>query len=397
MESGRRKLNRNCPGSKEQLTRSRCFVCCLPLVPCTLRAEALDEGEALLLLWMVVLVLWAAYWLYTWWHRARLRRQVQRLSQSWEAGRNLVQQQKWPEAVAALDRALTLVKREPTLEADLHFYKGYALEQMQQPEQAIIAYAACRASDAGRLASKYRPLATFRQGYLLAQLERWEEAERALKESIKEARRSHLPGLHLSTLRILLGVYQATHRYAQAVECAEEALRLAHSLRDEPTEAFILDIAGDIHLALGQTEDALRNYEQSLDLFRKLGHARAGLVVKQDIGKFYQISGDWDKASDWLHTCLLEEERAQNLASQARICYDIACLHISKGELDEAAGLLQRSMALFRQVRDKAGADQVGRTLMGLAVLMHRRATADQMTFRDIERGLAKLKKEEEK
>jgi hypothetical protein len=52
-------------------------------------------------------------------------------------------------------------------------------------------------------------------------------------------------------------------------------------------------------------------------------------------------------------------------------------------------------MSLFRQTEDHQGLDEVGRTLMGLSILMHRRMTATRLTFRDIERGSAKSKKEE--
>jgi len=347
--------------------------------------------------WLLILGGLSVAWLYQWLRARSREREIQSVHKSRQAGYYLVEQHKWPEAVAALDRALDLVmKHEPTEEADLYFYKGYALEQMQQVEQALSAYAACQASKADQSQGRYRPLAAFRQGYLLAQLERWEEAERKLRESIRGASRIPLPELHLSALRILLRVYQTTRRYAQALECAQEALCLTHELGDESAEALILDTAGDFHLALGQPERALRRYEQSLDLFRKLGHVDTALVVRRDIGALYQACGEWDKAIAWFQACLREAEHAQNLSGQARIVYDIACLYIHRGELDAAANLLQRSMGLFRQAQDRPGADQVGRTLIGLGVWMHRQATADQMTFRDIERGSAKMKKGEE-
>jgi tetratricopeptide (TPR) repeat protein len=347
-------------------------------------------------IWLLILgAPWVA-WLYRWLRTRDRERRSQLIRQSREAGYHLVEQHKWPQAVATLDRALALVtKHTPKQEADLHFYRGYALEQMQQVEEALSAYAACQAKDAGPSLQRYKPLAAFRRGYLLAQLERWDDAERELRESIKGSSRIPLPKLHLSALRILLRVCQATSRHAQALEWAQEALRLTHDLGDESVQALILDTAGDVHLALGQAEQALRKYERSLDLFRKLGHADTALVVKRDIGALYQACGEWDKAFAWFQACLREAEHAQDLAGQARIVYDIACLRVHRGELDAAAGLLQRSIGLFRQARDAAGADQVGRTLIGLGVWMHRQATADQMTFRDIERGSATMKKEE--
>jgi tetratricopeptide (TPR) repeat protein len=207
-----------------------------------------------------------------------------------------------------------------------------------------------------------------------------------------------VPKLRLSALRVLLGLYQTTQRYAQAAQSVQEALQVARGLGDRMAEASLLDTAGDVAAAQNRPEDALCSYELSLDLFRRLQHGRAVVVVQEDIAKLYASRGQWDKALAWLQVCLQEKERAQDLLSQAQINYELACLMINNDELDEAASLLLRSLGLFRRAPggDKANIDQVGRTLMGLGVVIHRQATADQMTYRDIERGSIKLKKEEE-
>jgi tetratricopeptide (TPR) repeat protein len=334
--------------------------------------------------------------LWHWLSKGMWRSQAQALLQNWNAGRALIQQQKWPEALDALDRALALVGYDPSLQAELHFHRGYALEHLQRLEEAISSYAACQVAEADKMAPEYCHIAAFRQAYLLIQLERWPEAEVSLRTSVQEARRMQAPGLQLNAMRVLLGVYQTTRRFTEALECAHEMELLALALRDESTQAMALDVEGDLYLALGQSSEALRHYERSLDLFRKLGNVEAGFVVKQDIVKLYRTSGQWEKATGWLGVCLREEESVGNLRGQARIAYDLACLHIHRGELPQAGGYLQRSMGLFRQAEDMAGADLVGRTLMGLSILMHRAATANWLTFGDIERGSAKLKKEEE-
>jgi tetratricopeptide (TPR) repeat protein len=233
---------------------------------------------------------------------------------------------------------------------------------------------------------------------VLTQLGRWQQAEEKLRQCIQETQRVPVPKLRLSALRVLLGLYRATRRHAQAAQCVQEALQVARSLGDRPTEASLLDTAGDVAAAQNRAEDALCNYELSLDLFRRLQHGRAVVVVQEDIARLYVTRGQWDTALAWLQVCLDEKERTQDLLGQAQINYEIACLMINNGELDEAANLLLRSVGLFRRAPggDKTNIDQVGRTLMGLGVLIQRQATADQMTYRDIERGSIKLKKEEE-
>lgn len=335
--------------------------------------------------------------------RGQRRRQRERqcdqrafLEQNVAAVLELLKRQEWANALAAVNAALAIAAtHDPSRLAELHYYRGYALEQMKQIEQAMQAYSDCQLSESRYGEGKYSLHAAIHQGYLLTQLQRWDEAARKLHEVVNKVRGLSLPELHLYAVRILLGAYQALGDYQQVLACAQEGLRLARGLMDEAMAALLLDLAGDAYLALRQPEEALHHYEQSLDLYRKLSHSNAVLMVQRDIGQLYQSWADWDKALAWFQACLWESERRQDKHGQAHLCYDIACLHISKGDLEQAAEFLQRSMALFRQAEDKAGVDQVGRTFMGLSILLQRRATAGQLTFRDIERGLEKEKKKE--
>ncbi len=338
--------------------------------------------------------LWHSLW--RWLKVGMWRPAAQNLLQNWEAGRALIQQKKWGEAVAALDRALALVHYEPALEAELQFHRGYVLEQMGQLAEASSAYLTCQMAESDNRAPRYGHVAAFRRGYLLVQLERWREAEASLRASIEMAGRTQALGLEMNARRILLGVYQSTREHTLVIECTQQIARLAGIVRDESIQAMALDAAGDAYLALGQHDGALRHYERSLDLFLKQGNAEAGFVVKQDIAKLYRAAGQWEKAVRWSGACLREEEQAQNWRGQARIAYDLGCLYIHQGELGKAGGYLQHSMGLFRQAEDRMGADMVGRTMMGLSILMHREATSHWLTSGEIERGSAKSKDEEE-
>jgi tetratricopeptide (TPR) repeat protein len=257
-------------------------------------------------------------------------------------------------------------------------------------------YAACRAAELEKRIPRYRHIAAFRRGHLLARLQRWQEAEDSLQTSAEEAGRMRLSQLQLNIMRSLLGMYQVAGEHGAALRCAQRVEQLARSARDDATRALALDVEGDAHLALGHVTEALHQYEQSLDLYRNLEDTGAQFVVKQDIARLYRTSGQWDKAVRWLEVCLREEQMKESRHRQASLSYDLACLHIHRGELAEAGAYLQHSIAMFRQAEDRAGADLVGRTLVGLSILMHRQATAHWLTYADIERGSAKVRGGEE-
>jgi len=235
----------------------------------------------------------------------------------------------------------------------------------------------------------------FRRGNVLARLDRSAQAEQALQECIADLQRTPRPRLRLNAYRALAALYHGMHQAEQAMQSAEEALRLAREEGDGFSEGLMLDLQGDLALAAGRHDEALHYYELSLDVFRRQD-SRTGLVmVQRDVAQVYQARGEWLQTLAWLRVCLTENERAQDVASQAQISYEMACVLIDNNELQDATHLLLRSLGLFRRVQDKAAVDRVGRTLMGLGVWMQRLATADQLTYRDIERG-SKLDKEEE-
>jgi tetratricopeptide (TPR) repeat protein len=263
-------------------------------------------------------------------------------------------------------------------------------------QEAITAYVACQTGERASPRTSYRSIAAFRQAQLLIQLHHWQDAEVCLRACARDASDSKERALQLNALRILLGVYQALRRPDQVLEVARQAFPLAGDQGDEATQALIWDVEGDAYLALGKSDEALDDYERSLDLFHRVGNLEAEWVVKQDIARLYQVSGQWEKAIRWLDILLREEQVASDHVAWARTAYDLACLHIHTGDLQRASGYLQQSMGQYRQAENRSGADLVGRTMIGLGILMHRQATADWLTFADIKRRSGTVNQEEE-
>lgn len=353
------------------------------------------------LIWVLLFALLWARWLLR--ERPWLRDQARHkqaatqepiVRQHADAGMQLMQEKKWPEAIDAFDRALDALQDAPSQEVLIRFYRGFALEQTGELEEAIADYEDCEAVYE-HLHQDPQYVAAVRKGLLLARLGRNQEAEQHLRRTIAALQRGpqSLSWLQIEAFQVLVGLSHHARDHVLAIESAKEGARAAHRLHNAAAQAGFLRAAGGELQALDRPEEALHSYEQSLDLYRRIGGTGGGAMVKHDIARLYQLDGRWDRALDWLQACLADEERDQNKRRQAQLCYDIACLHIDQGNLQDAGRLLQRSMSLFRQTEDHDGIDQVGRTMMGLSILVHRRITAHQMTFRDVERGV-KSKKE---
>ncbi len=349
----------------------------------------LDLARAVVLLGLVLAVVWLTRACLA---RRDATRRRQLLEESRQSSRDSMRQERWTDAIAALQKAIELAGDDPQTKSEFFFDQAYAFEQLRDQEHALAAYDKVRQTEQEINPPRRRHLAAFRQGLVLVQQQRWIEAEDCLTRSARDAELVQRPSLQLNALRLLLGVYQSLRRPLDVVSHARRVADLAHSLGDETTVALALDLEGDALAALGHSRAALDRYERSLDLFAKLENTGACDVVTHDIGRLYQTLGQWEEAERWLGVCLREQRAHGDVLAQARTAYDLACVNIHMAEFGAALGYLQFSMGSFRKAEDRAGADLVGRTLLGLGVLIHREATADRLTFADIERGSAKLK-----
>ncbi len=330
----------------------------------------------------------AVLWWYLRQRRERAaRREADLALQSWKRGCDLIEQAEWQDALSCFSEAESLLDQQPEMASRLHLYRGYAMEQLGEIEPALEEYELLNQSGLGDADQLYCQLGTFRRARLLIALERSDEAEPILEQVIAEAMPAGWYELWLGALRTLLRIYHEQGRFAELLQRAPQALQLARKLKDTSAHACILDYMANSHLALRHTSEALRCFEQSLRLLRGEDRRPGSLA---DSCQWFPgvLSGNIGRQA--LERWMRQDEEANGLARQARISYEVACLYIAREELDRASEMLYRSLAFFRRLGDQAGVSRVRSTMLGLGVVACREASADQLTSRDIERGLAR-------
>src|SRR6266545_3148032 len=109
-----------------------------------------------------------------------------------------------------------------------------------------------------------------------------ELGERAATEALSE-------GAHRATLWSDLGiVYRELGRLEEAVRAYEQALDIFRSAGDRVGEARALSNSGIVYRELGRLEEAVRAYEQALDIFRSIDDQGSEVTALWDLGKAYQ-------------------------------------------------------------------------------------------------------------
>jgi Flp pilus assembly protein TadD len=159
-------------------------------------------------------------------------------------------------------------------------------------------------------------------GITLGGLDRMEEAERALRESIRLNSSNARAHYNLATLQYRQG------RLAEALQSNEMAIRL------EPNHAKARSSLGVIYTRIGRNEDAARELEEAVRLEPDYAEGR------NNLGMFYGESGRLEEA-------LAEFQRAGRLRPDlAAIQRNLATTYLKLGRGDDARRAFERAAEL---------------------------------------------------
>ncbi len=185
-------------------------------------------------------------------------------------------QEQYEQALVWCQRAIEL---EPN--ALVHYHQLAVIYlRMEQPEaaQEALAEGVRRAIDAGQAMSAADLLC--QQAGLEVQQQAWENAQSMLYLALKQ-----VPD-HLPSLQALLGVYQATKAWNDAIHLVTDRL-LAHPLVES---SYIHDQLGLLYLQAGQCEQALEIFRGLVQVDEEAVEPRYHLALAHKQAKQYRLA-----------------------------------------------------------------------------------------------------------
>ncbi|RME46664.1 MAG: STAS domain-containing protein, partial [Caldilineae bacterium] len=159
-----------------------------------------------------------------------------------------------------------------------------------------------------------------------------------------ETARLHLLGATLH--------YRQMHN-AEALTWCQKSLAIAEAL-DSPEAQEVVGRAcyrlGAIAARHGNLEREIAYCQQSLDIFRRLGHLSGQMDASNNLGIAYFEQGNWAEAEAAYHKSLGIARQIGNLYTQAFVSNNLALIPLARGNYEEALQLLEASRAIWQRI-----------------------------------------------
>lgn len=144
--------------------------------------------------------------------------------------------------------------------------------------------------------------------------------------------------------------------YASAMARFREAIAFLEKVGGADEErANALRMIGNIHISLGEKDEALECSERSLELMESIGNQYGISSALNNIGIVYRNMGNLDRALECYARSLEIRNKMREKRGIAFSLINMGNLYWDKGDLDSALGHYMRSLGILEAIQDKHG------------------------------------------
>ncbi|WP_146034030.1 CHAT domain-containing protein, partial [Nostoc cycadae] len=156
-----------------------------------------------------------------------------------------------------------------------------------------------------------------------------------------------------ATLNNIGGVYDALGDKQQALNYYNQSLPLSQQVGDKRQKAVTLNNIGRVYDALGNKQQALNYYNQSLPLSQQVGDKRQEAVTLNNIGSVYDDLGEKQQALNYYNQSLPLRRQVGDKEGESVTLSNIASLKRNRGNLKQALAQIEAAIALIENLRTK--------------------------------------------
>lgn len=191
-----------------------------------------------------------------------------------------------------------------------------------------------------------------RQGVSLLRLGNVSSSEKVFVSALEDARRQKDVYLEACALGDLALLRMNEARYDEAIDRFNEALALFEKIPSRRLIARTLNNLGYCELELGETEKALRLFQEASSRAGRSGLLSDQQVALGRIGDCYAVSGRLPDALAYYQRALELAQRTQEKFWIANWLYQLATISIQMGDLDEAERYNNQALRLQEQMQN---------------------------------------------
>lgn len=174
----------------------------------------------------------------------------------------------------------------------------------------------------------------------------------------------------------LIGVaYKRLNKLDEALRNYQESLEIKRRLGDKRGMGLSLNEMAQVLNRLGKPEQALRSFQEALQLRREIGDKRGVGDTLIDLGGFYESRGEYDQALALTKQSLQIQHDLGNPKNEALCLNNIGCIYLDKGNYEDAMTYFQQALQL-REKLNRSG--DIADTLYNLAETSTKMGQYDQ-------------------
>ncbi|HKN71373.1 MAG TPA: tetratricopeptide repeat protein [Terriglobales bacterium] len=157
-----------------------------------------------------------------------------------------------------------------------------------------------------------------------------------------------------TSLHLMAVAYMNLSKPEEALRNEQEAITIWRHIGQKRGLAFSLNVIASTQASLGKTKDALSNFKEALQIRREIGDRRGLGDTLLDLGNFYNDAGDHDQALKMYKEALQLEREIGDESMQAICQNNIGNVYLEKGQYDDALTYFQQTL----QLREKSKTPQ---------------------------------------
>jgi serine/threonine protein kinase/tetratricopeptide (TPR) repeat protein len=156
-----------------------------------------------------------------------------------------------------------------------------------------------------------------------------------------------------SLILLAMGIsYRLMNKPDEAIRSYQQSMEISQRLGLKRILAGNLTEMAQVQNSLGKPKDALTSYKQALDIYREIGMKKEVGDALINRGALNQSWGDYDKALQDYKDSLQIQREANDENYQALCLSNIGGVYLAKGDTDNALTYLQQALQLRQKLND---------------------------------------------
>jgi len=152
------------------------------------------------------------------------------------------------------------------------------------------------------------------------------------------------------TILQVIGIsYDQLDKEDEALRYFQQALEVRRKLDDKRGIAVTLNAMAQIQESGGKSAEALKNYEEALKIRREIGDKNGMSATLLDLGGFHLYLGHYDQALDLFKQALQVQRDLGNESSQGLCLNNIGLVYLSKADYENALTYFQQALDLRKK------------------------------------------------